>query len=160
MAVALYPGSFDPVHNGHLAVIAMAAAIFDEVIVAVGHNPAKPSGLFTPEERMKLIAESTNDLVNVSVTSFTGLVTVTAAERGVTCLLKGLRSAADFDIEMLQAKMNSATGNDLPTVFLPAIGGDALVSSRYIREIASAGVDVSPVVPRAVATALAERARS
>ena len=95
----------------------------------------------------------------MSVTSFTGLVTVAAADLGVTCLLKGLRSGADLDVEMLQAKMNSATGYDVPTVFLPGIGSNALVSSRYIREIASAGVDVSSVVPEAVANALAERGR-
>lgn len=157
MAVALYPGSFDPVHNGHLAVIAMAASIFDEVIVGVGHNPAKPSGFFTPDERMNLITESTSEQANVKVVPFTGLVTAAAAELGVTCLVKGLRGAADLDVEMLQAKMNAATGNDLPTVFLPGIGTNALVSSRYVREIASAGGDVSSVVPAAVQRALKVR---
>ncbi|MCP3989090.1 MAG: pantetheine-phosphate adenylyltransferase [Actinomycetia bacterium] len=155
MAVALYPGSFDPVHNGHVAVIAMAASIFDEVIVGVGHNPAKPSGFFTPDERIDLITESVSDLTNVMVVPFTGLVTAAAAELGVTCLIKGLRSASDLDVEMLQAKMNSATGDDLPTVFLPGIGTNALVSSRYVREIASVGGDVSSVVPIAVQRALA-----
>ncbi len=157
MAVALYPGSFDPVHNGHVAVIAMAASIFDEVIVGVGHNPAKPSGYFTPDERMDLIAESTADLTNVRVLPFTGLVTVAATEMGATCLVKGLRSASDLDVEMLQAKMNSATSNGLPTVFLPGIGTNALVSSRYVREIASVGGDVSSVVPASVQRALAAK---
>ena len=157
MAVALYPGSFDPVHNGHVAVIAMAASIFDEVIVGVGHNPAKPSGFFTPDERMDLIRASTPDLTNVTVRPFTGLVTKAAADLGVTCLVKGLRSATDLDVEMLQAKMNWSTGNEIPTVFLPGMGSNALVSSRYVREIASAGGDVSAVVPAAVQAMLEER---
>ena len=157
MAVALYPGSFDPVHNGHVAVIEVAASIFDQVLVAVGHNPAKPSGLFTPQERMDLIAAVTESLANVSVVSFTGLVTTAAADHGATCLVKGIRSASDLDTEMLQAKMNAATGDDVPTVFLPGIGTNALVSSRYVREIASAGGDVSSVVPAIVAQSLAER---
>lgn len=157
MAVALYPGSFDPVHNGHVAVIAMAADIFDEVIVGVGHNPAKPSGLFTPTERIEMISASTGELANVRVEPFTGLVTVAAAELGVTCLVKGLRSATDLDVEMLQAKMNSATGGGIHTVYLPGIGTNALVSSRYVREIASAGGDVSSVVPAAVQAMLEAR---
>jgi pantetheine-phosphate adenylyltransferase len=157
MAVALYPGSFDPVHNGHLAVITMAASIFDEVIVGVGHNPGKPSGFFTPEERVEHLIESTSEMVNVRVVTFTGLVTVAAADLGVTCLVKGLRSGSDLDIEMLQAKMNSATGRDLPTVFLPGIGTNALISSRYVREIASAEGDVTSVVPAAVQRALTIR---
>ena len=160
MAVALYPGSFDPVHNGHIAVIEVAAAIFDEVIVGVGHNPAKPSGFFTGDQRIEMIKASVAGLTNVRVEGFSGLVTVAAAELGATCLLKGLRSGSDLDIEMLQAKMNSATGNDIPTVFLPGIGPHALVSSRYIREIASAGGDVSSVVPEPVLQALAERQAS
>jgi len=157
MAVALYPGSFDPVHNGHLAVVAMAAAIFDEVIVGVGHNAEKPSGFFTIEERLAFLVESTGDLPSVRVVPFTGLVTVAAGELGATCLLKGVRSGADLDVEMLQANMNAVTGSDLPTVFLPGIGVNALVSSRYVREIASAGGDVSQVVPVSVQKALMER---
>lgn len=156
MAVALYPGSFDPVHNGHLSVIGAAASIFDEVIVAVGHNPEKPSGFFTAEERVQLI-ESSITAANVRVTLFAGLVTVAAAEHGAACLVKGLRSGTDLDTEMLQAKMNAATGDGLVTAFLPGIGTDALVSSRYVREIASAGGDVSAVVPDAVVKALAEK---
>lgn len=157
MAVALYPGSFDPVHNGHIAIIEMAAAVFDDVIVGVGHNPAKPSGFFSGPERMALIEASTAGIPNVRVEGFSGLVTEAAVELGATCLVKGLRSASDFDVEMLQAKMNAATGKDLPTVFLPAIGSNALLSSRYVREIAAVGGDVSSVVPEAVLQALIQR---
>ena len=160
MAVALYPGSFDPLHNGHLAVIETAAAVFDEVLVAVGHNPEKPSGFFTGAERVDLITSAVEGLANVRVVSFSGLVTQAASDNDATCLLKGLRSSTDLDVEMLQAKMNAASGDDLPTVFIPGIGPNALVSSRYVREIATAGGDVSSVVPDVVAKSLAERQQS
>ena len=154
MTVALYPGSFDPIHNGHVAVIEVGARLFDEVIVAVGHNLEKPSGHFTPDERVALIEEALAHVPNVRVATFTGLVTVAAADLGADCLVKGVRSNTDVDAEMLQARMNAATGGGLPTVFIPGIGADALVSSRYVREIGRVGGDVSSVVPAAVARAL------
>ncbi len=154
MAVALYPGSFDPVHNGHLTVIETAASLFAEVIVAVGHNPAKPSGVLTPEERVELIAGTVAHFDNVRVDSFTGLVTVAATDLGASCLVKGIRSATDLDAELLQANMNAETGRGLSTIFIPALGPHALVSSRYIREIAARGGDIRSVVPAAVAQRL------
>ncbi|MEM9563592.1 MAG: pantetheine-phosphate adenylyltransferase [Actinomycetota bacterium] len=153
--MALYPGSFDPVHNGHVAVAEVAASLFDDLIVGVGHNPAKPSGLLDPEERMRLIRESLAHVGNVRVEGFTGLVTTAAADLGADCLVKGIRSATDLDAEMLQANMNAKTGADLPTVFLPGIGDHALISSRYVREIAARGGDVGRVVPPVVAERLA-----
>lgn len=156
MAVALYPGSFDPVHNGHLVIIEVAASLFERVIVAVGHNPAKPSGMLPAEERADLIRDCVRGLANVEVDLFTGLVTVAAAERGADCLLKGVRSGADLDVEMLQANMNARTGGDLPTVFLPGLGEHALISSRYVREIATRGGDLGRVVPAVVAERLAQ----
>ena len=153
MGVALYPGSFDPVHNGHLAIIEMAATVFEEVVVGVGHNPAKPSGFFTGPERIALIEACLEGLPGVRVAGFSGLVTVAAAELGATCLVKGIRSATDLDAEMLQANMNNTTGG-VPTVFLPGLGQHTLVSSRYVREIASAGGDVSAVVPGPVLDAI------
>lgn len=154
MAVAMYPGSFDPIHNGHLAIIEAGAPLFDQLIVAVGHNPAKQSGRFTGPERAELIAEVTAHLDNVKVKLFSGLVTVAAAEHGADCLVKGIRSSTDLDVEMLQANMNAVSGGGLPTVFLPGIGPHALVSSRYVREISAAGGDVSTVVPPSVAARL------
>ena len=156
MAVALYPGSFDPVHNGHLAIVEVASTLFDRVIIAVGHNPAKPSGMVPAEERAELIRGCVDHLPNVDVDLFAGLVTVAAADLGADCLLKGIRSATDLDAEMLQANMNAKTGKDLPTVFLPGMGPHALISSRYVREIAARGGDIGRVVPPVVAERLAE----
>jgi len=159
MSVALYPGSFDPIHNGHLAIIKSAALVFDQVLVAVGHNADKVSGMFSIEDRMEMIRESVVDLGSVSVVSFTGLVTAAVTANQATCLVKGIRSSTDLDAEMLQANMNAATGSGVPTVFLPGMGGAALVSSRYVREISSAGGDVSGVVPKAVMNRLCERGK-
>ena len=158
MAVALYPGSFDPVHNGHLAIIATASPLFDEVVVAVGYNPGKRSGMFDGPERAELVRQSVAPLglPNVRVTTFTGLVTVSAKEEGADCLLKGVRSGTDLDTELLQANMNFQSSGGLPTVFLPGIGSSALISSRYVREIAARGGDVHSVVPPAVLDRLSD----
>lgn len=155
MAVALYPGSFDPIHKGHVAVAEVAAALFDELIVAVGHNPAKESGMLTGPERAELAVDALSGLSNVRVELFTGLVTVAATDLGADCLVKGIRSASDLDVEMLQANMNAESGGGIPTIFVPGIGPYALVSSRYIREISARGGDISSVVPPAVAARLA-----
>jgi pantetheine-phosphate adenylyltransferase len=155
MTVALYPGSFDPVHNGHLAMIRQAAVLFDRVIVGVGHNPQKPSGRFRPDERVSLIEAEIPDLGNVEVALFSGLVTVAARDLGADCLVKGIRGAADLDAELQQAHMNLSTGG-MPTVFLPAASDAAFVASRYVREIAAMGGDVRAVVPPAVADRLQE----
>jgi pantetheine-phosphate adenylyltransferase len=156
MAVALYPGSFDPIHNGHLQVIEATAPLFDSLIVGVGHNPDKPSGLFTADERTELIRATVAHLDNVRVELFVGLATAAAATLGADCLLKGVRGSGDFDSEMQQATMNSLTGG-IPTLFAPAMGETSLVSSRYVREIAAMGGDIRSVVPATVAAALHER---
>lgn len=155
MSVALYPGSFDPVHNGHIAVFKTAASLFDRLIVAAGHNPAKPSGLFSPDERVQFLRSATADLSNVEVKLFDGLVTKAANEFGADCLIKGLRGGADFDSEMQQAHMNLATGG-VPTLFIPGLGPAAMIGGRYVREIGLMGGDVSAVVPADVAARLTE----
>lgn len=156
MTTALYPGSFDPVHNGHLAVIAHTAALFDRVIVGVGHNPDKPSGLFSPEDRKAMIQGEVASLGNVTVELFSGLVTGAATDLGADCLVKGLRGSSDLDAEMQQSHMNLTTGG-IPTVFVPATGPSALVASTYVRQIAAMGGDVSGVVPADVLGALITR---
>ncbi len=155
-AIALYPGSFDPVHNGHVAVIEASAPLFSEFIVGVGHNPAKPSGMFTPDERVAMIEASVAHVPNVRVALFAGLVTLAARTLGATCLVKGLRGASDLDAEMQQAHMNRTTGG-VPTIFVPALGPSALVASSYVRQIASMGGDVSATVPDVVLTRLQEK---
>lgn len=157
MATALYPGSFDPVHNGHLAVIRHTAALFDRVIVGVGHNPDKPSGMFTPDERVEFIRTELADLGDgLDVRLFSGLVTAAAHDMGADCLVKGLRGASDLDAEMQQAHMNLTTGA-IPTIFVPATGPSALVASTYVRQIAAMGGDVSDTVPPSVLAALTAR---
>lgn len=143
-------------HNGHLAVIGHAAGLFDRVIVGVGHNPDKPSGLFTPDERVDMIRAEVADLPGVSVELFSGLVTTAASGFGADCLVKGLRGGSDLDAEMQQAHMNLTTGS-IPTIFVPATGASALVASTYVRQIAAMGGDVSEVVPPTVLTALTAR---
>lgn len=156
MVKAFYPGSFDPVHNGHIAIIETAAKIFDHVVVGIGFNSEK-KGFATPEERVDLLKQATVSLLNVSSIAFEGLTTEAAKNIEADCLLKGVRSATDFDSEMLQARMNLLGTNTLSTILVPAAGEDALVSSTYVRQIASLGGDVSAVVPDCVARYLAER---
>lgn len=156
MAIALYPGSFDPAHNGHLAVISHAAGLFDRVVVGVGHNPEKPSGLFTPDERVAMLRAAVADHDNVAIELFTGLVTAAARSFGADCLIKGLRGATDLDAEMQQAHMNLTTAG-VPTIFVPATGPSALVAGTYIRQIAAMSGDVSDVVPVGVFDALTTR---
>ena len=159
MTVALYPGSFDPVHNGHLALIEQSSALFTSVIVGVGHNPQKPSGLFTPQERADLIRAEVADWSNVGVELFSGLVTAAAQRLGAGCIVKGIRGAADLDAELQQAHMNLSSAG-VATVFLPAVSDAAFVASRYVREIAALGGDVRAVVPASVAERLEEKFRS
>ena len=154
---AFVPGSFDPFHNGHLAVVEAAAQLFGRVIVGVGHNPAKPSGLFSPAERIALVEAATAHLDNVATQPFTGLVTTAAREAGADCLVKGIRTGSDLDVEMVQANTNRATGG-IQTVFLPGLGEAALVASRYLREIGIRGGDISSLVPESVSTAMRGKA--
>ncbi len=164
MTTAFYPGSFDPIHRGHLMVVAVAASIFDRVIVGVGYNAEKPSGMFTPDERAAMITDSVAEIAApwadqlgaIEAVTFTGLATVAAAAAGADTLVKGVRGAVDLSDEMQQADMNLRTGA-MPTLLVPATGPDSLVSSRYVRDIARLGGDVSGVVPGPVLHRLRER---
>lgn len=157
MPAAFIPGSFDPFHNGHLAVVRVAAACFERVTVAIGYNPAKPSGLFSVEERTKMIEDSVAGLANVRVTSFDGLVTTAAQQNRADVLVKGIRTATDLDSEIVQANTNLETGG-ATTLFVPGIGSAALVASRYLREIGIRGGDISSLVPPPVWTAMQMKA--
>jgi pantetheine-phosphate adenylyltransferase len=155
MPIALYPGSFDPIHLGHLDVIEQALELFDSVVVVTMHNPAKPSGSFSLEERQAMIAESLDGWPAVRVESFAGLAVDAAEEFGADVIVKGLRSGSDFDVEQQMAHTNHAVAG-VRTVFVPASPSLSFISSRYIREIALYGRDLSELVPGPVAARLAQ----
>ena len=154
----LYPGSFDPFHLGHLDVAAQADSIFGRVVIAVMHNPEKPTGMFSIDERVKLVKESTAHLAGVSVEAHAGLAVDAARKVGATCIVKSLRSATDFDVESQMAHTNY-TVSGVRTMVLFALPEHAYISSRFVREIAHYGGDASAMVTDPVAKALAGRAR-
>jgi len=155
MTKAMYPGSFDPLHLGHLNVVEIASGIFDEVIVVTMQNPEKKSFL-TLEEREELLKSSFSHLPNVSTANSSGLVIDAASALGATVVVKGLRSAGDFEIEMQMAQTNKSVSG-IETIFIPAEPAHSHISSRFIREITTMGGDVTTMVPEAVAALLARR---
>jgi pantetheine-phosphate adenylyltransferase len=156
MTTVLIPGSFDPLHLGHVDVVDQALELFGDVVLAVLVNYDKPSGMFTPDERVALAEASLAGRVGVSVQAFGGLAVQAAAEVGADYIVKGLRTAADYDIEQQMAQMNrSASG--IRTVFVPCRPDLSFVSSRFIREIAAHGGSVDHLVPGPVLTALTDR---
>lgn len=156
MTIVLYPGSFDPIHNGHVEVIEVASRMFSEVVVAAVRNPQKGEALFSLEEREAMIAESTAHLPNIRVTHFSSLVVDLAKEVGADFIVKGLRAVSDFESELQQAHMNHAISG-VHTAFLPSATSHSFVASKLLREIARFGGDVSSMVPPPVARRLAER---
>lgn len=156
MATVFIPGSFDPLHLGHIDVVDQARELFGEVVVGVLHNPEKPSGMFSPTERVELAGASLDGRAGVSVRDFTGLAVQAAADVGADFIVKGLRSAADYDVEQQMAHNNRAV-TGIRTVFVPCRPEYAFISSRYIREIASHGGAIGHLVAAPVAAALAAR---
>ena len=156
---ALYPGSFDPFTNGHLDVVRRAAALFDEVVVAVAANPEKRTPLFAPEERVAMIREVLADLPAVEVAVYRGLTVDYARSRGMAALVKGLRLPGDFEAELQQALMNRELAPEIETVFLMSGFAQIYVSSSILKDVASHGRDVSQFVPPVVAKRLEEKFR-
>lgn len=156
MTTVLYPGSFDPVHRGHVEIIEVAAGLFDEVVVAALRNPQKGEPMFDVDERQKMLQESTSHLPNVRIVGFSKLVVEVAKEVGADFIMKGLRAVSDFESEMHQAHMNLAISG-VHTVFIPSATEHSFVASKLIREIARFGGDVTSMVPTPVAQRLAER---
>jgi pantetheine-phosphate adenylyltransferase len=153
MSGAVCPGSFDPVTLGHIDVFERTAAQFDEVVVAVLVNPSK-SGMFTVEERIELIRESTTHLPNLRAESGSGLVVDLARSRGLTAIVKGLRTGMDFEYEIQMAQMNRHIAG-VDTFFVATNPQYAFVSSSLAKEVAGLGGDVSELLPEPVNRRLA-----
>ncbi|MBM4029876.1 MAG: pantetheine-phosphate adenylyltransferase [Planctomycetes bacterium] len=145
---AIFPGSFDPITNGHLDVIKRGMRLFDELIVAVGRSPVK-NQLFTPEERVEMISELIRDLPGVLVESFEGLTVQYAAKRQADVILRGLRSLTDVQYEFQLAMTNRAVAG-IETVFIMTSEQYGFTSSTLIREVASLGGDLSNLIPENV----------
>lgn len=151
MTTAIFPGSFDPITLGHLHLIERAAALFDEVIVVVGYNPNKQTA-FTIEERLQFVREATSHLPNVREDSFTRELLVAYAQRvGATVVVRGLRSAKDYEDELPQSQMNRTMYPTLDTVFLFASPDDFDISSTRVREALRQGDGIDRLVPPPVA---------
>ena len=155
--IALYPGSFDPLTNGHVAMLGAAARLFDRVVVAIGVHPGK-APLFSVEERKRLIEESFGASM-LTVVTFDGLVVAAARVHGARTIIRGLRDGTDLDYEMQMAGMNAAMAPEVQTLFLPAEPAVRHITATLVRQIALMGGDVSPFVPAPVAAALAAKVK-
>jgi len=149
MRIAVFPGSFDPVTNGHLDIVRRASRLFDRLLVSVLVHPTKP-GLLPLAGRVDMIRRVTADLPNVDVERFSGLLSSYAASRGAQTVIRGLRSAADFAYEAPMAWLNGCLESEVETLFMLASPEYAYVSSSAVREIAALGGDISRLVPEAL----------
>ncbi len=159
MTVALYPGTFDPLTNGHLDLIKRSIRMFDKVVVAIFESPMK-GPLFSVEERRRLIEESTRGLSNIEIDTFSNtLLVFYARQRQAHVIIRGLRAIADFEYEFQMTLMNRRLEEDIETVFLMPREEYTYVASRLIKEVAAYGGNVEELVPPPVALALKEKLR-
>lgn len=147
--VAIYPGSFDPITNGHLDLIQRGAKLFDRLIVAILRNENKQP-LFSVEERAEMLRETVGHYANVEVDSFDGLLVDYAASRSATVLLRGIRAISDYEYELQMALMNRRLCPDIETVFLMAHEAYSFISSRLVKEVFSLGGNVAGLAPPVV----------
>ena len=159
MAIALCPGSFDPVTLGHIDIIERSARHFDEIIVAAIRNPQKTQSLFSLEERQQMLKEAIAHLSNVRIEFFKGLLVDFAKEHGADAIVKGLRAVSDFDYELQMAQMNQRLSG-IDTFFLSTSPQHSFLSSSLVREVARFGGDVSAMVPKHVNERLVEMYRA
>ena len=159
--IALFPGSFDPVTNGHLDVVRQAARLADRLVLAIGTHPGK-TPLFGADDRLAMLGETCGPIVKAAGSelrciTFADLVVAAAQREGATVLIRGLRSGADFEYEMEMAGMNSAMAPTVQTVFIPASPAVRPITATLVRQIAAMGGDVSAFVPPMVAARLKKR---
>lgn len=153
MRTVIYPGSFDPITNGHLDVVQRAARIFDRVVVAVAQNDSKQP-LFTLAERRRLVAQAVVDVPNAEVDSFEGLLVDYVVSRGASVVLRGLRAVSDFEFEFQLALMNRKLNEQVETIFMMPKDTYTFLSSRMVKEICRLGGNISAFVPSEVELAL------
>ncbi len=155
---AVYAGSFDPITNGHLDIVRRALAVFDEVVVAVAHNPAKDTALFTAAERVDMIREALTDVAGrVTADAFQGLLVDYCGRVGAGAIIRGLRAVSDFEYEFQMALMNRHLNDRVETFFMTASETYFYTASRLVKEVASLGGDVSELVPPGVDRRLREK---
>ena len=157
MKIAIYPGSFDPITNGHLDIIERAVHLFDRVIVSVARNSEKDKTLFSHKERIKFIQLSISNLPSVTVDSFKGLMVDHAVKHSAHAAIRGLRVLSDFEFEFKMALMNRSLNEEISTVFLMPHAKYTHISSSMVREVASLGGDISEYVPVQVNQALKKK---
>ena len=156
--IAVYPGTFDPITNGHIDLVMRASKLFEQVIVAVAINPSKKPA-FRLEERVNLAMQTLQDLPNVEVCSFQGLLVDVAREKKAQVIIRGLRAVSDFEHEFQLAGMNRHMEPNVETMFLTPAEQFSYISSSLVREVSSLGGDVSAFVPACVALALNNKTR-
>jgi len=156
MKIAVYPGTFDPVTNGHIDILTRALKLFDKVIITIAKNTSK-SPLFTEEERLELLKKATKNIKRVEVDSFQGLLVDYIKSKKAIAIVRGLRAMTDFEYELQMALMNRKLNNNIETVFLMPNEKYTYLSSNVVREIARLGGDVSQFVPDVVLKALKEK---
>ena len=159
MVRAVYPGTFDPITNGHIDLVRRASPLFEEIVVAMAHNVAKKT-VFSLEERMALVETCLADIANIRVVAVSGLLVDFAAAQQAHVILRGLRAASDFEFEFQMAGMNRHLAPQIETLFLRPAEEYAYLSSSLVKEVASFGGDVTDFVHPAVFTALQSRLAS
>jgi len=147
--VALYPGSFDPITNGHLDLIQRGSALFDKLIVAILRNDEKQA-LFSVDERMEMLKDVVHGFPNVEVGSFDGLLVEYAANRGASVILRGIRAVSDYEYELQMALMNRRLRPEIETVFLMASEAHSFLSSKLVKEVIRLGGQISGLVPPSI----------
>lgn len=157
MKIGIYPGSFDPVTNGHMDIIERSSKIVDKLIVSVLINPQKKEGLFTIDERKEILKSCTTNLDNVQIDSFSGLLVDYAKHKGATMIVRGLRAIMDLELEMQMAQINKTMSPEIETIFLVTQAQNSFLSSSAVKELAFFNGQVDDLVPQYVRDKLKEK---